>query len=145
MRKHVCLCNCITSNDSINRSGRFEAFSKTAYSKEIKMCLEDNYKKGKVRHLLITEAAQATGLYSILCIVWCYQRGMQEQDKVRHLLITEAAQATGLYSILCMILLVWCYFRPMAEWCNVHIAKNGNIYPIFKHFTNATIVMITPQ
>ena len=105
MRKHVCLCNCITSNDSINR---FEAFSKTAFSKEIKMCLEDYYKKGKVRHLLITEAAQATGLYSILCIVWCY-------------------------------------FRLMAEWCNVHIAKNGNIYPIFKHFTNATIVMITPQ
>ena len=70
------------------------------------MCLEDYYKKGKVHHLLITEADQATGLYSI---VWC----------------TEG--------------------QVMAEWCNVHIAKNGNIYPIFKHFTNATIVMITPQ
>ena len=81
---------------------RVEAFSKTAYSKEIKMCLEDYYKKGKVHHLLITEAAQATGLYSILC----------------------------------MILLVWCYFRLMAEWCNVHIAKKwqhlSNLQALYK-------------
>ena len=73
MRKHVCLCNCITSNE---RSRKFEAFSKMAFSEEKKFVLDDYYQRGmqgqgKVHHLLITEAMEATGLRRQQVVVSC--------------------------------------------------------------------------